>query len=108
MTPLEFAEAVGNLERLIKAGVAQELIEEQQAVLYDAFAELMTGPKVGDGTGDAALAIAEHAFRAGFKAAADYATAKAYLEEQLAEPAERELEWAWSMYDPPEHIKALS
>lgn len=106
MTPLEFAEAVGELERLIKAGAAQELIEEQQAVLYDAFAELMPGPKVGDGTPDAALAIAEHAFRAGFVAG------EAWLyppgDNRTHEETRAAMEdIAWSEYDPPEHIKAL-
>lgn len=56
-------------------------------------------PKVGDGkSSDAALAIGEHAFRAGWaardnKEGPDYAS---------------DLEHAWDNYDPPEDIKALS
>lgn len=60
-------------------------------------------PQVGDGTPDAALAIGEHAFRAGFKAATRYDW------NVSADGHELELEeQAWSEYDPPEHIKALS
>ena len=51
------------------------------------------GPKVGDGTPDAALAIGEHAFRAGYQA------------------CEGKSPWgnvdsAWDNYDPLEDIKA--
>jgi hypothetical protein len=61
------------------------------------------GPHVGDGTGDAAIAIGEHAFRAGFSAATKFDWNFA------AEGKEAELEnKAWDAYDPPEYIKALS
>lgn len=50
--------------------------------------------------GDAALAIGEHAFRAGFMAC--YAA--------IGKPGtvQSDLERAWSDYDPPEDIKALT
>lgn len=58
-----------------------------------------SGPKVGDGTGDAALAIGEHAFRAGFEAAE-----RAWRNANDAHAQNQ----AWDAYDPPEDIKALS
>jgi hypothetical protein len=62
-------------------------------------------PKVGDGTPDAALAIGEDAFRAGF-AAAWQLWSKVYPAQPQGEAAAASR--AWSEYDPPEHIKALS
>jgi hypothetical protein len=59
------------------------------------------GPKVGDGTGDAAVAIGEHAFRAGWDACDE---ASGVQSERRSTTVER----AWGEYDPPEHIKALS
>lgn len=63
------------------------------------------GPKLGDGTPDAALAIAEHAFRAGWDACWSlwrrvYPTQPDSKENAVAHH--------WDNYDPPEHIKALS
>jgi hypothetical protein len=65
------------------------------------------GPHVGDGSGDAALAIGEHAHNYGFAAALAYAKANGWT------PTDKEAliqaTWqAWSDYDPPEHIKGLS
>lgn len=57
------------------------------------------GPRVGDGSGDAALAIGEHAFKAGYQKANDEIGSYAVPEQ---------MEAAWSEYDPPEHIKALA
>lgn len=54
-------------------------------------------PRVGDGSGDAAIAIGEHAFRSGFGAGMAY-TQDDGLNCSLA----------WDAYDPPEHIKELS
>lgn len=62
-------------------------------------------PRVGDGSGDAAIAIGEHAFRAGYKRAAD--RARAFYPTRI-ESDEAHMEQAWSEYDPPEDIKALS
>lgn len=62
------------------------------------------GPKVGDGTGDAAIAIGEHAFRAGYQAAVNEKVEGGYW-------APRHMDFenkAWDAYDPPEHIKELS
>lgn len=53
--------------------------------------------KIGDDTGDTAIAIAEHAFRAGWDAA--YEACKEGI---------GDCNVAWSEYDPSEHIKALS
>lgn len=66
--------------------------------------EAEPAPRVGDGSGDAAIAIGEHAFKAGWDAGNSYAMC-------VARDAEDDLsvrETAWSEYDPPEHIKALS
>ena len=58
-------------------------------------------PKLGDGTPDAALAIGEHAFRAGFARGFYYA-------DQTSRSEAGAVEDAWDEYDPPEYIKALS
>jgi hypothetical protein len=58
-------------------------------------------PRLGDGTSDAALAIGEHAFRAGFEAGADWGHKRVGHRPSA-------LAVAWSDYDPPEDIKALS
>lgn len=50
---------------------------------------------------DAALAISEHAFRAGFQRGFYYA-------DQTSRSPESAIEYAWSDYDPPEDLKALS
>ena len=65
------------------------------------------GPKVGDGTGDAAIAIGEHAFRAGYEACRNDV---AHSKQVVSYPGEydKHLEAAWGAYDPPEHIKDLS
>ncbi len=68
------------------------------------------GAKVGDGTPDAALAIGEHAFRAGWHAHARFSLG---LENDLGElgmspQGAAAQERAWDAYDPPEHIKDLS
>jgi hypothetical protein len=57
--------------------------------------------KVGDGTPDAALAIAEHAFRAGYEAGVEDALSGGH-------GGGPDVERAWSTYEPPEDIKALS
>lgn len=58
-------------------------------------------PKVGDGSGDAAVAIGEHAFKAGYVAGSTpYRGKGADLEGEATK--------AWDAYDPPEHIKDLS
>lgn len=62
-------------------------------------------PKVGDGTPDAALAIGEDAFKAGYNAAA--ARASLFYPTRITE-WDVHREEAWSRYDPPEDIKALS
>ena len=56
-------------------------------------------PKVGDGTPDAALAIGEHAFRAGYNKGWD---------DHRNSPDWRAPDSAWDAYDPPEHIKDLT
>lgn len=61
-------------------------------------AELEAETKVGDGAGDAALAIGEHAFLAGYD--------RGYSAGQNG--ADSKPHEAWSDYDPPEDIKALS
>jgi hypothetical protein len=60
-------------------------------------------PKVGDGTPDAALAIGEHAFRAGWD---DGFLAGNF--EGTPGVASQTKDEAWGNYDPPEHIKELS
>jgi hypothetical protein len=60
-------------------------------------------PRVGDGSGDAALAIGEHAFIAGYEAAINIVQAGA-----SAVVNQRRMHQAWLDYDPPEDIKALS
>lgn len=51
---------------------------------------------------DAALAIGEHAFRAGFEAGMQSAHAESYERETTT------VDEAWANYDPPEDIKVLS
>ena len=63
---------------------------------------LSSGPHVGDGSGDAALAIGEHAFLAGWDAAMAHANYPTNAESIVPKMD------AWSEYDPPEEIKALS
>lgn len=68
-------------------------------------------PAVGDGTPDAALAIAEHAFRTGHKAGRKLVADINQLGyEASGEPDDFAVaeHIAWSDYDPPEEIKALS
>jgi len=60
------------------------------------------GPKVGDGSGDAALAIGEHAFRAGYEACLNDACPGGPINYTGT------VDEAWDAYDPPEDIKALS
>lgn len=74
---------------------------------YAKFKEIlaMDGPNVGDGTGDAALAIGEHAFRAGWDAAVEAGPEWDDLFHGVSDTAK---EKAWDAYDPPEDIKALS
>jgi len=63
------------------------------------------GPRVGDGTPDAALAISEHAFRAGWTAMR--ASMKAEVDADFGH-REDLFQQAWDAYDPPEHIKDLT
>lgn len=66
----------------------------------------MTGNRYGKTVeADAAIAIAEDAFRAGYKSAADRARAfhPTMIESDNAHMCE-----AWSNYEPPEHIKELT
>jgi hypothetical protein len=82
----------------------RRLWEEQlRPKLVAAFAQ----PKLGDehSGGEAAEAIAEHAFRAGFKQAVEDAGPHYPNADTVA--AEWE-DMGWSNYDPPEHIKAMS
>lgn len=66
--------------------------------VLSSFAEWYSeNPHVGDGSGDAAIAIGEHAFIAGWHAHA-----------QAMHGKEGTVHDAWSAYDPPEDIKALS
>lgn len=62
------------------------------------------GPKVGDGTGDAAIAIGEHAFRAGFAKGHQFGLGTDLPCNEHSSGADR----AWNDYDPPEYIKDLS
>ena len=57
-------------------------------------------PRLGDGSGDAALAIGEHAFYAGFEAG--------YMPLNRDEAFFAKREQAWSNYEPSEDIKELS
>lgn len=62
-------------------------------------------PRVGDGTGDAALAIAEHAFRAGMEAS------QALLEKfggPSGRISEEGVQHEWASYEPSEDIKDLA
>jgi hypothetical protein len=63
--------------------------------------------KVGDGTPDAALAIGKHAFRAGF-AAGKFGINYVNRENPFSHLGAPEVDAAWSDYNPPEDIKALS
>lgn len=63
------------------------------------------GPKIGDGSGDAALFIAEEAFRAGYKAAADRARA---FHPQKIEDDSAHMNSAWDAFEPSEMAKDLS
>jgi hypothetical protein len=60
--------------------------------------------------GNVALAIGEHAFRAGFAAAAAFAEGGLAIDGEvpMTNKATAALEAAWSAYDPPEDIKALT
>jgi hypothetical protein len=60
---------------------------------------------VEDVSGDAAIAIGEDAFKAGYKSAAD--RARAYHPTRIEDDAAH-MEKAWSEYEPPEDIKALT
>lgn len=68
------------------------------------------GPRLGDGSGDAALAIGEHAFYAGYEAGVlDVFNASPNpipLEKNETFYGKREI--AWSNYEPSEDIKELS
>jgi len=54
---------------------------------------------------DAAIAIGEHAFRAGYTAAVEAARGYHPL---ILQNYETRMDAAWSDYDPPEDIKALT
>lgn len=63
------------------------------------------GSKLGDGSGDAAIVIGEHAFRAGYNVGYDDGYGNGGAPRlHAATGADR----GWSDYEPPEHIKALS
>ena len=71
--------------------------------------EQLEGPHVGDTEGDgaggeAALAIGEHAFRAGFAAAVEAWSKSTAPSSGWTDT----VSGAWNAYDPPEDIKALS
>lgn len=77
----------------------------QGNVIAESVLEELDAPKVGDGTPDAALAIGEHAFRAGYDAAARVFANAAPIGHQNWEAGK---DYSWGQYDPPEDIKALS
>jgi hypothetical protein len=81
------------------------MVPEGETSSAKALCEQLEGLHVGDGSGDAALAIAEHAFKAGYDLAAQRAVdyAPTVVRDWTAHR-----EAAWSDYDPPEDIKALS
>jgi hypothetical protein len=63
--------------------------------------DIHVGDTTGEGAGgEAAIAIAEHAFKAGWDAAVDLFGPDG--------PCLAEQEEAWSNYEPPEPIKALA
>lgn len=76
-----------------------ELFDELSG--YGEYARVGVGENIST---DAALAIGEHAFRAGFEAAI------AFVGTDGAEASDvvKELQRSWNEYDPPEDIKALS
>lgn len=65
-----------------------------------------TGHKLGDGAPDAAIAIGEHAFRAGFAAGDEWGNKDSYLRGNQTDGGA--VNDAWSDYEPSEDIKALS
>ena len=66
-------------------------------------------PCIGDGSGEAALAIGEAAFRAGFVAALEFARDEGWTRGGTPEgKAEQAAANAWDEYEPSEDIKALS
>lgn len=89
-------------QKKLKPGApASTYCAQRIAMLRDTIDE-NSGPRVGDGTGDAALAIGEHAFGAGWDACC-----KSYGLMPGRESGQTKYD-AWSDYDPPEDIKALS
>jgi hypothetical protein len=106
----EQREAQTEAERLDKIATREAQIREicergTQAHGDEFFApilKLLDIPQIGDGTPDAALAIGEHAFRAGHRAGFKQA-----YDDERGRPT-LSVDEALSNYDPPEHIKALS
>ncbi|HEY4542673.1 MAG TPA: hypothetical protein VIG66_09920 [Noviherbaspirillum sp.] len=90
----------------MRGGVTEHIVFPQgrPAISSEELLEMLEAPKVGDGMPDAALAIAEHAFRAGYRRCAVNFDEK-YTDEDQAYHLENE---AWDAYDPPEYIKELS
>lgn len=83
------------------------LADWQADPVLSSFAEwYVESPHVGDGSGDAAIAIGEHAFRAGWDACVQAVHRQMNVSYPDNVAAKREA--AWSSYDPPEDIKALS
>ena len=86
-------------------------IRELEAALAEARKEPIGAterPRLGDGSGDAAIAIGEHAFYAGYEAGVfdlpNYTFSPLTKNEEFY--ARREI--AWSNYEPSEDIKELS
>ncbi len=100
--------------RVIRSLMRESHITEHLVFPHDApsisaehIIELLEAPKVGDGTIDAALAIGEHAFRAGFVCALEAAKNEGWAGAPTSILAV-EVDKGWSSYDPPEDIKALA
>lgn len=100
---------IGGTDPARHADIVDEY-HKSYASLLDLFARALTneeghsGAKVGDGTPDAALAIGEDAFKAGFEAGVFGPFGGQMARALLPSAAEA----AWSSYDPTEHIKELS
>lgn len=99
------AKVIKSLMRELR--VSDHLVMPNGAIAINAntVVERLEGAHIGDGTADAALAIGEDAFRAGYEAAAKRALA--FYPTKLTD-WQAHLEQAWSDYDPPEHIKDLA
>lgn len=89
-------------QKKLKPGAPASTYCGQRIAMLEQAIEAAEGPHVGDGTPDAALAIGEHAFGAGWDACC-----VAYGLKPGRESGQTKYE-AWSDYDPPEDIKALA